>query len=52
MLEFEEKTVILREEYVFHQLIVFDHFEKVDDVQVLRKHLLTFLQLDVLLGLL
>ena len=52
MLEFEEKTIILREEYVFHQLVVFNHFEEVDDVQVLRKHLLALLQLDVLLGLL
>ena len=52
MLEFEEKTIILREKYVFHKLVVFDHLEEVDDVQVLRKHLLALLQLDVLLGLL
>ena len=42
----------MREKYVFHKLVVFDHLEEVDDVQILRKHLLALLQLKVLLGLL
>ena len=52
VLEFEEKPVILCKEYIFHQFVVFDHFKEVHDVQILRQHLLSLLQLDVFLSLL
>ena len=50
MLQFEEKAIVLREENIFHELVVLDHFKQVHDVQVSREHFLTLLQLHILIS--
>ena len=50
MLQFEEKAIVLREEHIFHEFVVFDHFKQINDVQVSREHFLTLLQLHVLIS--
>ena len=36
VLQFKEKTIVLREEHIFHELVVFDHFKQIDNIQVSR----------------
>ena len=50
MLELKEKAIILREEHLSHQMVVFGHFKKIDDVKISVKSLLTFGELYIFLG--
>ena len=52
VLKLEEKAIILREKDVLHQLVVFDHLEKVHDIQISRQHFLPLRQLKISLSLL
>ena len=44
-LEFEQKSIVLREKYVFYQLVILYHLQQIHNVQVSRQHFLPFLQL-------
>ena len=49
MLKLQEKSIILGEEDLSHQVVILDHFEQINDIQVSVEHLSPLLEVHILL---